>query len=62
MAQRSHLLCARGLLAARCGLAQLLLPAMVLCESSSYDLVLVDGLHTFEQSVIDMYYADLLLR
>ena len=35
---------------------------MVLCESGSYDLVLVDGLHTFEQSMVDMYYADLLLR
>ena len=42
------------------GLSQHLLPALVTCEGGSYDLVLVDGLHTFEQSLIDMYYADLL--
>jgi len=44
------------------GLSQHLLPALVTCEGGSYDLVLVDGLHTFEQSIIDMYYGDLLLR
>jgi len=43
-------------------LSQHFLPAEVMCAAGRYDTVLVDGLHTFEQTLIDLYYSDLLLR
>jgi predicted O-methyltransferase YrrM len=38
------------------------LPAIAQAASASFDLVLVDGWHTFDHTLLDIFYADRLLR
>jgi hypothetical protein len=44
-------------------LSHVALPALLACHGNqTYDMILVDGRHTFDVTLLDMYYADLLLR
>ncbi len=38
------------------------LPLMAKQEAGTYDLVFIDGWHSFDQVIVDIYYANLLLR
>ncbi|MGI6251432.1 MAG: class I SAM-dependent methyltransferase [Anaerolineaceae bacterium] len=42
--------------------SELVLPQLLLAEEYSYDLIFIDGLHTFDQVMLDLYYANRLLR
>lgn len=42
--------------------SQDVLPLLSQCEPASFDLVLVDGYHSFEVTLLDMYYANTLLK
>ena len=42
--------------------SELALPALVRDGVPSFDLIFIDGWHTFDQVIVDLYYADRLLR
>jgi predicted O-methyltransferase YrrM len=42
--------------------SQFALPRLAEAEAGIYDLILVDGYHTFDHTLMDMFFADILLR
>jgi predicted O-methyltransferase YrrM len=42
--------------------SELALPQLLLSQSEQFDLVFIDGWHTFDQTMLDMYYASRLVR
>jgi predicted O-methyltransferase YrrM len=42
--------------------SELALPALLRQQPASFDLIFIDGWHTFDQVMLDMYYANLLVR
>lgn len=42
--------------------SELALPQLLLEQPAAYDLVFIDGWHTFDQTVLDLYYACRLIR
>jgi predicted O-methyltransferase YrrM len=42
--------------------SELALPAILRTEGESFDLVFIDGWHTFDQTMLDLYYANRLVR
>jgi predicted O-methyltransferase YrrM len=42
--------------------SEFILPKMAQNESGTFDLVFVDGWHTFDHTLLDLFYANLLLR
>lgn len=42
--------------------SELALPALLRQRSAGFDLIFIDGWHTFDHVMLDMYYANLLVR
>jgi hypothetical protein len=42
--------------------SEFILPELVQREAGTYDLVFIDGFHTFDQVLLDFYYANRLIR
>lgn len=43
-------------------LSELALPSLLKEKEGSFDLIFIDGLHTFDQVMLDFYYANRLIR